>query len=166
MTIAQIPIASVVEDVELGIVEIPKNIKICYSLSITVKWLALIDFLFSSMFAFGNIYFLIPVIMSLFGYLGSQHFNKTYTFIYFTYIFSINIIRVILFLNTYFNHPHDDNEEPPPLSFVFLIICTLLEFWISRIIYRFYYSMKNLTPQELDIIKNIKQLSEYYTILW
>ena len=164
MTIAQIPTASVVEDVELGITDIPRKVKICYSLSSTVKCLAYIDFIFSLIFAFGNMYFLIPVMMSVFGYLGAQHFNKTYTLIYFTYIFFINIIRLLLFINAYFTDPID--ERTSYVSFIFLSICTLLEFWISRVIYRFYYSMKDLTLEELYIVKNISDLSNYYTILW
>ncbi len=164
MTIAQIPTASVVEDVELGITDIPRKVQICYSLSATVKCLAYIDFIFSLLFAFANMYFLIPVMMSVFGYLGAQHFNKIYTLIYFTYIFFINIIRLLLFINAYFTDPID--ERPSYVSFIFLGICTLLEFWISRIIYRFYYSMKNLTLEELDFVKNLSHLSNYYTILW
>ena len=81
MTFAEIPTAFAVEEEEFNeseIVNISENMKRCYSLSIAVKWFSWIDFIFSTLIAFGNMYFFIPVFLSFTGYLGAKGFNKKY----------------------------------------------------------------------------------------
>ena len=97
MTIAQIPTAYAVDDdetLESQITQVSDNVKNCYSLSHTVKWLACTDLIFSMLFAFGNLYFFIPLVFAYTGYIGSKTFNKRYTLTYFFYIFFIACIRI------------------------------------------------------------------------
>ena len=166
MTIADIPTAyAVSEDEETGEIELSNNITKCYSLSITVKWLAWIDFLFSLLYAFGNLYFTIPIIMSYSGYIGAKNFNKRYTATYFSYICIINILRFTFFLDLFLEKTGvERNNSYVDLSLV--SICTFIELWIARIIYRFYRSMNMLSSHEITYLREVTNIQAYYVTMW
>ena len=175
MTLTDIPTAYAVDSDEIMVdenfdenieaQEITTEMKKCYSLSITVKWLAWLDFLFSMLYAFGNLYFSIPLIMSTFGYLGAIKFHKTYTIIYFSYIIIINILRFNLFLNFYLELA--ESEKPQYGVDLFIVsICACIECWIARLIYRFYISMKTLSAEEIIFLRMIAGIQDFHVILW
>jgi len=166
MTTAEIPTAyAVSEDEETGEIELSNNMTKCYSLSITVKWLAWIDFLFSLLYAFGNLYFAIPILISYFGYLGAKNFNKRYTATYLSYICIINVLRFTLFLELFLAKTGGErNNSYVGLSLV--TICTFIELWVARIIYRFYISMKMLSSHEITYLREVNTIQEYYVTMW
>ena len=174
MTFAEIPTAFAVEEEEVNdseivngseIINITENMKRCYSLSITVKWFTFIDFIFSTLIAFGNMYFIIPVFLSFTGYLGAKGFKKKYILIYFFYVLVNNIWRITLFTDLFYNATPEEKGDYT-LNFILIILCSILGLWIARIIYRFYLSIAILTDIELDILRNIRNQRDYYVILW
>ena len=168
MTFAEIPTAFAVEEEEFNeseIVNISENMKRCYSLSIAVKWFSWIDFIFSTLIAFGNMYFFIPVFLSFTGYLGAKGFNKKYIIIYLFYVIFNNIWRISLFINLFYN-AQPDKKGDYTINFILITLCSMLGLWITRIIYRFYISITILTDIEIDILKNIRNARDYYITLW
>ena len=174
MTYVDIPTAHAIEDGEeenqeevddAEIVNISDNMKKCYSLSITVKWFTFIDFIFSALIAFGNMFFFIPVFLAFTGYLGAKEFKKNYILIYFLYVLSNNIWRVTLYINL-FNNADPDTRGDYTVNFILIILCSFLGLWIARIIYSFYRCITILTDAELDLLKNIRNHRDYYIILW
>ena len=173
MTLAHIPTAEAVEDyedieenpIDIAITNISEDMKKCYSLSITVKWFSFIDFLFSTLLAFGNMYFFIPVLLSFSGYWGAKTFDKKYIFIYFLYVLVNNIWRLTLFIDL-FSTADPNTKDDYTVNFILIIFCSSLGLWIARIIYKFYEIMKSLTDLELDILRNIRNRRAYYVILW
>ena len=175
MTLTDIPTAYAVDsdeiimdenfDENIEAQEITTEMKKCYSLSITLKWLTWLDFIFSMLYSFGNLYFSIPLIMSAFGYLGAIKFHKTYTLIYLSYIVIINILRFNLFLIFYLELP--ESEKPQYGVDLFIVsICTCIECWIGRLIYRFYTSMKTLSAEEIIFLRMIAGIQDVHVILW
>ena len=162
---AEIPTAHAVEDIERGPMDITDNMKTCYSLSITVKWLTFIDFIFSILYAFGNLYFSIPLLMSAIGYIGARKFYKKYILCYYLYIIIINIIRCIVFMNFFYGLP-EDTENIYLFDYTLVVLCTILEFWIAHIIYKFYRFLVLLSDSEIIYLRMIESLQGYYLILW
>ena len=78
--------------------EISADMKKCYSLSRTVKYLATIDFFFAAMYAFFNYYFLIPMMLIYFGYIGAKEYKITYTITYLIYTIPYQYISSICIL--------------------------------------------------------------------
>ena len=174
MTMAQIPLADEVENVEYldereiqnaEAVHISENMKKCYSLAQTVKWLAFIDFIFSMLYAFSDYYFLLPLCLTLLGIYGAKKYNKLYTILYLLYVFSINIVRLGIFSYVYYNLSSEDKENNA-FSFITLTFCALVGLWIAKIVYKFIRSMNHLTPEELSTLRLQEQIGDYYTILW
>ena len=170
MTLSEIPTAYAIEDEEIGTSvqtteEISYNVKQCYSLSLTVKWLAWLDVIFSMLYAFGNIYFFIPLLMALTGVIGAKKFDKNYILCYFTYILLINILRFYLFLEFYLELT-PDNRGTYSVYFILVILCVFIEFWIARIIYRFYNVMKALSDDDIIFLRLLNSMTDYNVILW
>ena len=170
MTNADIPVAApadtsysdyVVEEARA----LTDNMKKCYSLSITVKYFASIDFLFSLFFAVYNNYFFLPLLLISFGYYGAKDFNLASTIIYFLYTVCINIIRSVVFFDYYY-HLNADERGDEMFNFVVLFFCFFIGLWISRIIYSFARLMSKLSEEELIFLRHLKNYRNYVIALW
>jgi len=172
MTMAQIPTASPAynlqdddtEEIDYC-VELTTDVKKCYSLGRTVKWLASVDLFFATIYAFFNYYFLIPMTLIAFGYIGAKKYKITYTVIYLIYTIIINISRLYVFYKYYYSLDVD-NRASEMFDFIIVISCFIIGLWISRIIYRFSYLLKKLTSDELEFLRQLTNYHDYTIILW
>jgi len=159
-----IPVATVqgrYDDIELNIVEdnISNKMKITYSLSKTVKCLALIDICFSVLYAFYNFWYFLPLLFGYFGYVGASKFKKNYISIYLCYnICNIlsRFIFTLLFVVSYSNGTIEMKENQFFFSTLFSILCILLEFWILKVIHKFRKYLTELTVFELSRLRDLK----------
>lgn len=157
-----IPVAKVVTgryddnfiDVELGNNNLSDKIITTYSLSKTVKWLAIIDIFFSFLIGFYNYYFFIPLLCAAFGYYGAIKFNKNYINIYLIYNI-LNIILRTVYTVYMIVQLNGDNNSNYNFGIFFSILCILIEFWILRIIYKFNKALSELNINELAMIKDL-----------
>ena len=166
-----IPVAKVVTgryddnfiDIELGNNNLSDKIITAYSLSRTVKWLAIIDIVFSVLIGLYNYYFLIPLMCAAFGYYGAIKFNKNYINIYLIYNILNIILRTVYTVYMIVQLNGDNNYN---FSIFISILCILIEFWILRIIYKFNKALSELSVNELVTIKNLCDKKIKYKVIY
>jgi hypothetical protein len=144
---------------EIPEVSITEDMKTAYSLSRTTKFLCLIDFCFSLMFAFSNPYFFIPVIISLSGWWGAKNYSMCLVFLYLVYTLMTNIARVA-FTAAFYSNPINRKgitDLGLGVDIMITVIGFLLGMWICKIIYKFYVSIKDLTSDEINTLKNLRR---------
>lgn len=159
-----VPVATVqgrYDDIELNIVEdnISDKMKITYSLSKTVKCLALIDICFSVMYAFYNFWYFLPLLFGYFGYVGASKFNKNYISIYLCYnICNIlsRFIFTIMFIGAYSQGTLNIKQNQFTFNILFSVLCIFLEFWILKVIHKFRKYLLDLSIFEISRLKDLK----------
>ena len=129
-----------------------KAVKKCYGLSIAVKHMAWIEGLVSTLYAFGDLYFAIPLFLTYMGYMGAKNFNKNLTVMYFIYLISINGLRLFVFLN-FFLPLSSPERKTHALHFMLVMLCSFLEILVTYVTYLFYTSMGALCGRELEMLK-------------
>jgi hypothetical protein len=148
-------------DIVLNVGEdnISNKMKITYSLSKTVKCLALIDICFSVLYAFYNFWYFLPLLFGYFGYVGASQFKKNYISIYLCYnICNIlsRFIFIIMFAYAYLQGSLNIKESQFSLNIIFSILCILLEFWILKVIHKFRNYLSDLSESELNRLQDLK----------
>lgn len=159
-------VATPIANNEVQAVTITEDMKTAYSLSKTTKFLCLIDFGFSLIYAFSNPYFLIPVLISLSGWWGAKNYSMCQVFLYLIYTLMTNIARVA-FTGAYYTNPLNRqgiSDFAFGLDIVITIIGFLLGMWICKIIYKFYAAIKDLTDDEISTLKNLRKTIVVRTI--
>ena len=144
---------------EIAEVSITEDMKTAYSLSRTTKFLCLIGFCFSLMYAISNPYFFIPVIISLSGWWGAKNYSMCLVFLYLIYTLMMNIARVA-FTAVFYSNPKNQKGVTDlvlGVDIMITIIGFLLGMWICKIIYKFYVSIKDLTRDEINTLKNLRR---------
>ena len=144
---------------EVQPVTITEDMKTAYSLSRTTKFLCLIDFCFSLIYAFSNPYFFIPVMISLLGWWGAKNYSMCQVFVYLIYTLTMNVARVA-FTAAYYSNPINRSgisDFALGLDILITIVGFLLGMWICKIIYKFYASIKDLTTDEIYTLKNLRK---------
>ena len=132
---------------------VTENMKICYSLRKTVLLLSMIDMFFSFIYSFYNYWYFFSVLFSLLGYFGSKHYTSKYVFIYSIYLL-VNLISRFLFIFYVIYLSVNNNIHYNSFFYIISIFCFLIEIWVLRIVYRFYNSLKILTLNEINFLKN------------
>ena len=159
-----VPVATVqgrYSDINLNVAEdnISNKMKITYSLSKTVKCLALIDICFSVLYAFYNFWYFLPLLFGYFGYVGASKFKKNYISIYLCYnICNIlsRFIFTIMFAYTYSQGSLNISENQFSLNIILSVLCILLEFWIFKVIHKFRNYLSDLSIFELSRLQDLK----------
>jgi hypothetical protein len=154
-----VPIVATPVANEIQQVTITEDMKTAYSLSRTTKFLCLIDFCFSFLFAVSNPYFFIPVVISILGWWGAKNYSMCQVFLYLIYTLMTNIARVA-FTAVYYSNPINRQgitDFVIGLDILITIIGFLLGMWICKIIYKFYASIKDLTNDEIYTLKNLRK---------
>ena len=138
---------------------IDSKILYAYNVSYSIKILACIDIFFNVLYSFYHYFYLFPVILSLFGYLGAKYYNKIFIFIYSIYIMFFNIIKLVLV-----HYIYSSNSSIYFSNLIFTFINILIGFWILKIVCNFYKALNLLNEEELNILKNLKNIK--YTFLY
>jgi len=136
-----------------------------FNLSRMVKMLSLIDLLFALVFAMGNLFFFIPIFMPIVGFLGAVYYKKNYILSYFIFILGLTLTRAILYVYIFINlttKEQNDRNQTIPI----LMISTIIELWISKIIYKFYVVIKKLSLLQITHLKISSNITNPRLILW
>ncbi len=136
----------------------------CYSLRKTVMILAGIDIFFSILYSIYNPYFIVTALLALTGYYGAKKYNACIVFSYFVYITLDWLTKLSIYI---FDATRDDpgTTGGAAVMWVFIIVSTLVNMWISKIVYKFWRSLRNISILELVELKEI-ELRKYYYVYW
>ena len=160
-----IPVATHFTD-EIPEAPITNEMKDAYSLSKTTKLLCGIDFLFSFLYAFYAPYFFIPLVISAIGYWGAKNYKLCPIFFYLVYNFIINIARVAVTITYYLSNNDPTLQMYIIVDILITAIIFFLGLWIMRIIYKFYSLVKNLSEEELNVLRNRRRTIVVRTIYY
>ena len=127
-----------------------------------VKYLALIDIIFSLLYILFSPYFFISMFISLIfatcGYYGAKYFNKNQIFNYCIFLLIQNISRIIIFI-IYVSSPSYLNYDSINLQIVFINIFSIfINLYINKIIYNFFNLIKNYSQEQLDALSTSPQI--------
>ena len=79
-------------------ISISDDMLLAVSLSKTIKWLTLFDGIISFIYSIYNMWFLIPLIISITGYYGAKNFSKRYVNVYLVYTLVNSFTRFAVYL--------------------------------------------------------------------
>ena len=151
-----------VDEIEHNITE---NMLKAYNLGKSVILFAMIDVFFSILYAIYNVYFFIPILFALCGYYGAKNYDKCLTLVYASNIFIVNLVRIVYSSYSYYNLNQNDQQKYI-YSFILIVFCGLLGLWISKIICKFYASLKRLNDFEINTLKLVRRLQNARIIYW
>lgn len=147
--------------------EVTERMKETHALSKTVKCLALIDIVFSFMYALYNLLFFAPLLFGYFGYIGAQKFKSNYIMIYMIYnvlAILLRMITTVFFIISYYNGL-EISRSTYIFNLLFSFLSIIVEIWIIKIVKRFHKNLIELTIPELNKLKQGLQI-EYRVIYY
>ena len=133
--------------------DIPDHVIKCYQLAKTVMLFAMIDIIFGVFYAFFSFYYLIPLLIAIYGYYSAKKYNSGGVLCYTIYQVVINIIRLGLAIYSYVLIRQDNTITDYTMYnfyIVLSVLTTLLGLYIARFGYRLYKSIQSLTDLERD----------------
>ncbi len=126
-----------------------------YSLSRTVKWLAIIDAFFSLFYLlvtpYLGLYSLFSLIVATCGYYGAKNLRKNDTLIYLIFFSLKTLLNIAVPIYIFCNYNATTNW------ILFNVFIMLLEVYLTSIIYKFYFTLKKYTEPELNNIRLMTQ---------
>ena len=137
----------------------------CFSLRHTVKWLALIDFIFSLLFGTVNPYFLIPVLIAAIGYYGAKNYNKCIVLFYFAYITVSWITKLGGFIY-YYEKLTSGSAAERAWALCIVTLTTIVDIWISKIVYKFWRCLTSMDLLELHALRDMGSPEGIKFIVW
>jgi len=136
-----------------------------YSLSRIVKIFALINFVFSVLYAMYNPWFFIPIIFSIMGYKGATSYSICYATAYMFYVIANAAARLGVFIYLFMELPQVQQGKHV-FDFIVVIVGFLISSWVSKINYTFIKSIIDMTELERNILLNNNYNGKRVIILW
>ena len=135
----------------------------CFNLRRTVKMLCAIDMCFSIIYSFYNPYFLLAVLLAYMGYYGADKYKFGLTLGYFIYITTDWMLKIGLY--TYSLSQNQVDPQATTGWWIFIIFSTLINIWISKIVFKFWRCLRNIPVLELGTLKAAQPV-EYHYVYW
>ena len=140
------------EDMESGLIstEVNPDIVSTYQLSKSVKTFALIDFILNIPYLFISAWYILPLFITIGGYLGAKKYNicLVYTYLLFQAFCIVGRLSLTLF---YYNQNINDNFSTFMyiVNIVLTIFLTFLDAYIARFTIKLIQYLRKLQPEEL-----------------
>ena len=118
---------------------IPENVVDCYRLSKTVMLFAMIDIFFGAFYAFYSCYYLLPLLIAIYGYYSAKNYSAGGVLCYTVYQIVINILRLTLSVYSYVLIRQDNTITDYSYYdwyIVFAVFTSLLGLYIARFGYK------------------------------
>ncbi len=144
--------------------EITEQMIECFSLRKTVKFLSAVDIFFGLLYSFNNVWFIFPAFLSLVGYYGAKKYNASFILSYFLYITMDWILKLGLFIYLA-TDPTNQRYNASGFTWTIVIISTLIDIWISKIVFKFWRSLRNLPIFDLQRLKDMEDI-KYKIVYW
>uniref|UniRef100_A0A6C0J5Q4 Uncharacterized protein n=1 Tax=viral metagenome TaxID=1070528 RepID=A0A6C0J5Q4_9ZZZZ len=123
----------------------------CYRLSKTVRMFSMIDIFFGCFYAFYSFFYLLPLLIALYGYHSAKSYHSSGVLTYSIYQILNNIMRLTLCSYYYIKIKKNNNIDDysnENLGLCFVILSNLLGLYIARFSYKLYKSIKSLSDEE------------------
>ena len=138
----------------------------CFSLRRTVKILCGIDIFFGLLYSFYNPYFLIPTLIAVGGYYGAKHYNSCAILTYLIFITIDWMTKLSLYIaDAVSQDPSSVNVSTETWWWIFIIISTVIDIWISKIVYKYWRSLKTMPVLEITELKELTNV-RYHFVYW
>jgi len=138
----------------------------CYSLRKTVMFLCGIDIFFGLLYSFYNPYFIIPTFIAGIGYVGTKKYNSCIVLTYLIYITLDWMTKLGIYIsNAIMQHPDTLDPAARTWWWIFIIISTLVDIWISKIVWKYWRCLRDMSVLELTELKT-RNLGQYYYVYW
>jgi len=123
----------------------------CISYSYSVKVISCIQIFFNVLTVFTNPYFIFQILFSLCGYYGAKKYNLCLTYIYFvhTWFSCLSEIFLLYFINTQ-DFSSYESRIFTNITFILILLCNI---YITKIVHRFSISLKKLTIENINEIR-------------
>jgi hypothetical protein len=142
---------------------ISDSMYMCFSLRKTVQFLSAVDIFFGLLYSIGNPWFIFPAFIGIIGYIGANKYNSCYTLSYLVYTIVDWILKLGLYIYLVSDPIHPYNASA--FSWIIVILSTLIGIWISKIVFQFWRSLRNLSLFELQTLKETKNI-KYRMVYW
>jgi len=144
------------ENIEMAeLIELSPKMLQSINYSKIINSLIWLDLLFSILYALYNEYFIISIMFLLIGIHGVNDYNKKSMRIFVPFLIIINIIRIFTFVINYSKITKSNRNN----FYALQIIMTIIEGWIFLLMCKLIKSMKELTEEELEVIRIWKKNS-------
>jgi len=138
----------------------------CFSLRRTVKILCGIDIFFGLLYSFYNPFFIIPTLIAVGGYYGAKHYNSCAILTYLIFITLDWMTKLSLYIaDAVSKDPSSINVSAETWWWIFIIISTVVDIWISKIVYKYWRSLKNMPVLEMAELKELTNV-QYHFVYW
>ena len=138
----------------------------CYSLRKTVMFLCGIDIFFGLLYSFYNPYFIIPTFIAGIGYVGAKKYNSCIVLTYLIYITLDWMAKLGIYIsNAIVQDPSTVDPAARTWWWIFIIVSTLVDIWISKIVWKYWRCLREMSVLELAELKT-RQLQKYYYVYW
>jgi len=138
----------------------------CYSLRSTVKILCVIDIFFGLLYSIYNPYFIIPTMFAIGGYYGAKHYNNCAVLTYLIFITLDWMSKLSFYIaDAVSKDPGSVDVGAETWWWIFILISTVVDIWISRIVYKYWRSLKNLPALEMTQLKELINV-KYHFVYW
>ena len=134
----------------------------CYNLRRTVKILCCIDIFFGILYSLNYPMYIIPAIIAIGGYYGAKNYNSSMILFYFIIITFNWISKLGLYIYTLYSSDINDSIN---YNWVAAAIITLINIWISKIVYKYWKCLKEISISELDRLKHLYLINNSF-IYW
>lgn len=156
------------EDMESGLIpsEISPDVVSTYQLSKSVKTFALIDFILNVPYSFISLWYILPLCISVGGYIGAKNYNKCLVYVYL--LFQVFSILGRLSLTLFYYNRSDDTDF---ITFLYIInilltiFLTFLDAYIARFTVKLIQYIRRLQPEELQQLQE-KKLIKTTFLYW
>ncbi len=129
--------------------EISRNIKEAYELSKTIKMITYTSAILSLILCTFNIYFLIPLLVTLVGWFGADQYSKSLSILYVMYLFLVTAVRDYIFMSVFLNYEPSKRGD---LYFEMFIVClsSLINLWLITRVLKFINVIDKLNYTTLE----------------
>ena len=129
--------------------EISRNIKQAYELSKTIKMITYSSAILSLILCTFNIYFLIPLLVTLVGWFGADQYSKSLSILYIMYLFLVTAARDYVFMSMFL---HYEPSKRGDLYFEMFIVClsSLINLWLITRVLKFINVIDKLNYTTLE----------------
>jgi hypothetical protein len=145
--------------------EITDKMLECFSLRKTVKFLSAVDIFFGLLYSINNPWFIFPTFISLIGYYGAKKYNHAFILSYFLYITLDWIVKLGLYIYIATNPVENSRYSTSAFSWTVVVISTLIDIWISKIVFKFWRCLRNMPVLELQNLREMNNI-KYRIVYW
>lgn len=124
----------------------------------TVKFIAIIDVIFTAIYAFSQPFYLLALPFPILGIRGAEKFHKYYILSFFSYLLIALVAKLSLFSFAIYTYSFS------PFDLTINIISILIDIYFTKLTYKFYTIIKNYSNQDQARLRSLNFFVRY--IFW